>query len=231
MLILGLLASKNERLNLQIPLPSLEDSIASFCSLCLLFFIFVAGLSHKNRWYFTPKISSILSCLTCQFSCLSNYLKSFHSTITLMTGDDTVFFVVALEVVQSLRSHITKHYSFINGELKLATTTITSTICPVHLASGHQCICFHLFLCSPLRPVFYNCWFSFQNIKYLINLSSVSSSSSWSVLTKYLILFKSVLLVKLVQIHSLLTRCFLSHSWIDTVLSTEAPCDEWHVAQ
>ena len=93
MLILGLLASKNERLNLQIPLPSLEDSIASFCSLCLLFFIFVAGLSHKNRLYFTPKISSILSCLTCQFSCLSNYLKSFHSTITLMTGDDTVFFV------------------------------------------------------------------------------------------------------------------------------------------
>ena len=49
-----------------------------------------------------------------------------------MTVDDTVFFMVALEVVQSLRSQITKHYPFINVELKLATTSITSTICPVH---------------------------------------------------------------------------------------------------
>ena len=55
-----------------------------------------------------------------------------YSTITPMTVDDTVFFVVALKVVCPLRSHTTKHYPFINVELKLATTSITSTICPVH---------------------------------------------------------------------------------------------------
>ena len=34
---------------------------------------------------------------------------SFLPTITFFTINDTVFFVVALKVVQSLRCHITKH--------------------------------------------------------------------------------------------------------------------------
>ena len=180
------------------------------CACC--FFIFVGGLSHKSRWYFTIKISSILSCLTCQFSCLSNYLKSFHSTIALVTVDDTVFFVVALEVVLCAVILLnTIPLSMLNSNSQL------HLLHPLFVLSISHWTSMYLLSSISLLPFTSSLYFMTADFlfKISINLSSVGSSSSWSVLTKYLTLFKSVLLVKLVQIHSLLTRCFLSHSWID----------------